>query len=47
MAASESPIEIPARTGTSPGVPITYRMPPIASPIEPNPARAEYGPVCP
>jgi hypothetical protein len=47
VAASESPSEMPARTGGLSGSPITYRIPPIASPIEPKPARLAYGPVCP
>jgi hypothetical protein len=46
-AASESPIEMPARAGGRSGSPSTYRRPPIASPTEPNPARGAYGPVWP
>ncbi|MCP9968594.1 hypothetical protein LUX39_28660 [Actinomadura madurae] len=45
--ASSSPREMPARDGGLSGSPVTYRMPPIASPIEPNPARGAYGPSCP
>ena len=47
IAASESPIEMPARAGGRSGSPVTYRRPPIASPIEPYPARGAYGPVWP
>ena len=47
MPASESPSEIPLRGGASPGKPLMYRSPPIASATDANPARSEYGPVWP
>ena len=47
VAASASPSETPARDGGRSASPVTYLMPPIASPMEPNPARGAYGPVWP
>src|SRR5215211_2248948 len=47
VAASESPRLIPTRGGGRSGKPVTYRIPPIASPMDPNPAWSLYGPVCP
>src|ERR1700759_3424121 len=37
VAASASPSEMPARDGGRSASPVTYLMPPIASPMEPNP----------
>ena len=47
VAASASPSDTPARDGGRSASPVTYLMPPIASPMEPNPARGAYGPVWP
>src|SRR5215210_5115577 len=47
VAASESPRLIPTRGGGRSGKPVTYLIPPMASPIDPNPAWSLYGPVCP
>jgi len=47
VAASESPSEIPVRDGARSGSPVTYLMPPMASPTEPKPACSAYGPVWP
>src|SRR5215212_3653166 len=47
VAASESPRLIPTRGGGRSGYPVTCRIPPMASPMDPNPAWSLYGPVCP
>ena len=47
IAASESPRLIPQRAGGRSGSPVVWRIPPIASPIEPNPASSDRGPVWP
>ena len=41
--ASESPIDTPVRAGGRSGSPVVWRMPPIASPIEPKPGSARAG----
>ena len=35
-------MEIPVRDGGRSGVPVTWRSPPIASPITPKPGRSRY-----
>ena len=45
--ASESPSEMWMRGGGSSGKPLMWRMPPIASETDANPARGAYGPVWP
>src|SRR5215210_8713889 len=47
VAASESPRLMPTRGGGRSGYPVTCLIPPMASPMDPNPARSLYGPVCP
>src|ERR687890_39347 len=47
VAASESPRLIPTRGGGRSGYPVTCLIPPMASPMDPNPAWSLYGPVCP
>ena len=44
-AASESPRLMPARDDGLSGSPVVWRTPPMASPMEPNPASADIGPV--
>ena len=38
---------MPHRAGGRSGSPVVCRMPPTASPMDPNPASAARGPVCP
>ena len=38
---------MPVRAGGRSGSPVVWRIPPIASPIEPKPGSAARGPVCP
>ena len=45
--ASASPRLMPARDGGRSGLPVVWRMPPIASPTLPNPAWPASGPVWP
>src|SRR5215211_151829 len=47
VAASESPRLMPTRGGGRSGYPVTCLIPPMASPMDPNPAWSLYGPVCP
>src|ERR671921_1911598 len=47
VAARESPRLMPTRGGGRSGYPVTCLTPPMASPMDPNPAWSLYGPVCP
>ncbi len=46
-AATESPRLMPARDDGPSAAPVVWRIPPMASPMLPNPASAERGPVRP
>ncbi len=45
--ASESPRLIPQRAGGRSGSPVVWRIPPTASPTDPNPGSDDLGPVWP